>query len=71
MLTTERARLIYGQGANGKEIKIDLHCSTFGEKRGRETVDPDKGFSEALHKTEAEIRMPDEAQTMVMQISVT
>lgn len=46
-LTTEWARLIYERGTNGKEIKIDLHYSTLGEKRGREIVDPDKGFSEA------------------------
>lgn len=59
-LTTEWARLIYGRGANGKEIKIDLHYSTLGEERGRDTVDPDKGFSEALHRTEVEIKMPDE-----------
>lgn len=70
-LTTERAGLIYGRGANGKEIKIDLRCSTFGEKRGREPVNPDKGFSEVLHKTEVEIKMPDEGRPMVMQISFT
>lgn len=31
-LTTEWARLIYGQANNSKEIKIDLHLSMLGEK---------------------------------------
>lgn len=46
-LTTEWARLIYERDTNGKEIKIDLHYSTLGEKRERGNVEPDKGFSEA------------------------
>lgn len=48
MLTTEWARLIYGWVDNGKEIKIDLLYSTFGEewRQWRKKGKGDRGFWE-------------------------
>lgn len=63
MLTTEWARLIYGWVDNGKEIKIDLFYSTFGEewrqwrKKGREIEDSEKSLlGSYTHRPDLKIR---------------